>query len=333
MKRIFVFILVLSTVQGAYAQSKKKAAVPLNKPSTVVTETVSKTEVALPRSPFEKFYDRLRIGYWSAFTSPTFDDMGKGQWKNAAISPEKGGGPKSSANPNGPFENQDTWPTNIWHQISFNYNFGAKMNFVFNPRFMTPLASPTDMKAPEDRSLIMLDDFLVGFQGTVISSADKKFNLFLRPAVRVPVSRASRNGNNGGFGKLSRQLELAYLPTYDFNKQWQLGVFGQLRMWVYNDRYNWGQFRFYTAPFVQYTINDRARLQVYYETMIENNKRWKSINGKNPVFKDTWQNLMIGPNVDITKKFNIFPFLGVFVNRPITDESFWIGAWISYQIK
>ena len=67
--------------------------------------------------------------------------------------------------------------------------------------------------------------------------------------------------------------------------------------------------------------------------MWENGKRWKSINGKTPVFKDTWQNTMVGVAKDITPKLNIFPYVGTFVNRPLSDKSFWVGAWISYQIK
>lgn len=280
------------------------------------------------KSSFEKFSDRLRIGYFGVLTTPHLDDMEKGQWRNAAISPEFGLEPK------GENKNRDTWPTNVWHQISFNYNFGAKMNFVFNPRFMTPLAHGRDMEAPEDRSLIEIEDFFFGFQGVVFSSDDKKFNLFLRPGMRLPTSRASRNSGNGGFGASTHQIELGFLPTYDFNSKWQLGVFGQIRNWVYDDRYNYTRTRFYTAPFVQYTIDDKSLVQVYYENMIENFRRWESINDKKPVFKDVWQNVMVGYSRDVTSRLNLMPFASVFVNdKPVTDKSIWFGAWISYKIK
>ncbi len=316
MKSSFLLTLVLSALAAnvALAQITTKPSAQDLKPNT--------------KTSFQKFSDRLKIGYFGVLTTPHFDDMEKGQWRNGAISPEYGNAPKGDA------KNQDTWPTNIWNQISFNFNFGAKMNFVVNPRFMVPLASSRDMKEPEDRALIMVDDVLVGFQGVVYSSEDKKFNLWIRPGMRLPTSKASRNSGNGGFGNTTRQLEIGYNPTYDFNKTWQLGIFGQVRQWVYEERYTYARLRFYTAPYIQYTINDTTRLQAYYEHMWENFRNWESINDKKPVFKDKWQNIMLGVSHDITPKFNVMPFVNCFVNdTPITDKSFWIGAWISYQIK
>lgn len=291
------------------------------------------------KTSFQKFSDRLRIGYFGVFTSPHFDDIEKGQWRNAAISPEFGNAPK------GEQKNHDTWPTNFWNQVSFNYNFGAKMNFVINPRFMIGLASSRDMNAPERKSTVYLDDVLIGFQGVVYSSEDKKFNLWIRPGMRLPTSAASRDSGNAGFGSTTRQVELGYNPTYDFTKTWQLGVFGQVRQWTFDEKYNASRLRLYQAPYLQYTIDDTSRIQVYYELMLENaskgerdivtgTRRSESVNGKPFRLTDVWQNVMIGYNKDITSKLNVFPFFNVFVaDQPITDKSLWIGAWISYQIK
>lgn len=306
-------------------ENKKQPARKVVKPAPKAAATTVENPATrvLEKSSFDKFADRLRIGYFGVVTTPNFYDMAHGNWDTAAMSPAWGG-------PN----NRDTWPTNVWNQISFNYNFGAKLNFVFNPRFMIPLGSTRNMNVPEDPSFIMLDDFLVGFQGVIVSSVDKKFNLWVRPGIRLPTSQNSRNNPNRGFGTHTHQIEVAYLPTYDFNKTWQLGIFGQFRQWIFEQRYNWSRFRFYTAPFVQMTLNDTTRLQVYYENIIENDRRWKSINGKEPVFKDYWQNIMLGVNKDITSKLNIFPYVSVFVDDvPISSKSFWLGAWISYQIK
>lgn len=310
-------------------KNTKKTPAPVKPaPKSAATTVVNPATQIVEKTSFEKFSDRLRIGYFGVLTTPHLDDIEKGQWRNAAISPTFGNAPKGEG------KNQDTWPTNMWNQISFNYNFGAKLNFVVNPRFMVPLASAPDMKEPEDRALIMLDDLLVGFQGVIVSSTDKKFNLWIRPGVRLPTSRASRNSNNGGFGRLTNQTEVAYLPTYDFNKKWQVGLFGMVRQWNYEDRYNWSRFRFYNAPYVQYAFDDTTRLQVYYESMLENRRRWESINDKKPYLQDVWQNVMVGMNKDVTSKLNIYPYAAVFVDdTPITDKSIWFGAWISYQIK
>lgn len=313
----------------AVSRPEKKKPAPKSAATTVENPATKLVE----KSSFDRFYDRLRIGTFTVITTPTLWDMEKGNWDNAAISPEFG-------IDNGVERNNDTYPTNLWNQISFNYNFGAKMNFVFNPRFMIPLSHSSDMSDPEDKGLIALEDFLVGFQGVVLASDDKKFNLWIRPGVRLPTSKASRGSNNDGFGKISHQLELAYLPTYDFNKKWQVGIFGQLRAWIYEDRYNWSRFRFYTAPFIQYSIDDTTRIQLYYENMLENRRRWKGIQSasrgfdQKPYFEDVWQSLMFGVNKDITPKLNIFPYVTTFVNDvPFSTKSFFLGAWVSYQIK
>lgn len=313
MKSLFLFItLSLLMASSVLAQISSKPT--------------EKDIKASETSSFDKFYDRLKIGYFGILTTPHFDSMEKGNWDNGATSPEYSG--------KGDDKNNDTWPTNLWNQVNFSYNFGAKVNFVFIPRFMIPLSHSSDMKAPEDRSFLEIEDFLVGFAGSVYSSEDKKFNLWIRPAVRLPTSRASRNSGNGGFGTITNQLEIAYLPTYDFNKKWGVGIFGQVRQWVYENRYTPARLRFYTAPYVQYSVDDTTRIQVYYEHMLENFRRSESVNGKTPVYKDKWQNVMMGVSKDVTSKLNVYPFLSVFVNdNPITDKSLWAGMWVSYQIK
>jgi hypothetical protein len=316
MKSSFLLTIALSalTVNVAWAQLTTKPS----------AEDLKRNE----KTTFDKFSDRLKIGYYGAFTSPHLDDIEKGQWRNAAISPEYGNAPK------GEQKNHDTWPANLWNQVSFNFNFGAKLNFVFNPRFMTPLAHSRDMKEPEDRAFLMMDDFLVGFQGVILSTDDKKFNLWIRPGVRIPTSRASRNSGQRGAGTITHQTELAYNATYDFNKTWQLGLFGQFRQWVIEDQYGFDRFRIYTAPFIQYTIDDTTRIMTYYENMMETDRRGKPANDRDPVWKDVWQNVMLGVSKDITPKLNIYPYIAGFVNdKPFTDKSLWFGAWISYQIK
>ena len=311
MKRIFLLtLLVFMSIPVAFAQLTPDMKNPQDDDS------------------FKKFSDRLKIGYFGVFTSPTLYDMKYGNWKNAAISPEFS---RDAKNPKA--RNQDTWPTNFWNQLSFNYNFGAKMNFVVNPRFMIPLTSSKYMKHPEDRSFIMLDDVLVGFQGVVLSSADKKFNFWMRPGMRLPTSHTSRHTGNAGAGKTTHQIELAFNPTYDFNKTWQFGIFGQLRQWIIEERYGFDRFRTITNPYLQYTIDDVSRLQVYYELILETDQRSEPIDEREVHFTDRWQNVNLAYGYDFTKKFSVMPMIGCFVNRPIDDRSFWTGAWISYQIK
>ncbi len=334
MKSFFLSTLVLTAITAnvVSAQVTKPAPKQMTKQSAkpVVKEEAKKVEKVeeVTKSSYQKFSDRLKIGYFGVFTTPHLQDIKHNRWKNAATSPEFGNAPT------GKQKNQDTWPTNFWNQISFNYNFGAKMNFVVNPRFMIPMASAPNMKKPEDRSFIMLDDVLVGFQGVVYSSADKKFNLWIRPGVRLPTSHASRNTGNAGTGRTTHQLDLTYSPTYDFNKTWQLGMFAQFRQWVIEDQYGTDRVRSITNPYIQYTLNDVSRVQLYYELILETDRRGKPENDREVVYTDRWQNVSFIYSRDITPKLNFSPLVGVFVNdTPITDKSVWAGAWISYQIK
>lgn len=305
---------------------------------TALTATVASAQVSTRPSPkeieqakkstFDKFSERLKISYFGVLTTPHFDDMFEGEWENAAISPQYGQAEKGEG------KNRDTWPLNLWNQISFNYNFGAKLNFVVNPRFMIPLQHPVDMKAPEDRSLIMLDDIMAGFQGVIASSDDKALNLWVRAGLRFPTSRANRNSGQGGAGTLTHQVDLAYNLTYDFNKTFQLGIFNQFRQWVIDDRYNFTRARIVTNPYMQFTLNDVSKILVYYENMLETNRRSKPSGDRDPVFKDVWQAVMVGYSHDVTSKLNLMPYVSVFVDdNPITDKSAFLGAWISYSIK
>lgn len=310
MKRSFLFPLVLTAVMANVASAQ-------------ITTKPSQEDLAKQKTTFEKFSDRIKIGYFGVLTTPTLYDIEKGNYEYAATS--KGFQTYDT--------NRDSIPTNMWNQVNFNFNYGGPMNFVFIPRWSIPLASVGARAEPQDTGLITLEDFLVGFQGSVITSEDKKFNLWIRPGVRLPTSQGSRV-SHPVFGTLNQNLELAYLPTYDFNKTWQLGIFGQFRAWIYEERYNISRFQFYTAPYVQYTMNDTTRVQVYYESILRNNRNWESINNKKPIFKDLYQNFMVGVSKDITPKFNIFPYISVLPDvAPITNKSVWFGAWISYQIK
>lgn len=300
------------------------------KPSAPATKTSTQavsTTAAAEKSPFDKFYDRLSISYFGVFTSPTLEDWNS---SNAALSPALGDTGKRC------HRNCDTYAMNVWNQVNFAYDFGWLMKFVVIPRWTVYLNNPRDMSRSigEDRAMVGLEDFLVGFAGTIITSEDKKFNWFVRPAMRLPTSHFSRHYRNGDFGSITHQLEISHYVTYDVSPQLQLGLQMQQRLWVYDYRYNPSRLRFYTSPYISYALSDHTRLQAYYQSMIENNKRWESVNGKKPVFKDIYQDIMLGVSQDITDRFNIMPYLGVFVDDvPLSTRSAYIGSWISYKIK
>lgn len=311
MKSISLLVLTLTaTMTVATAQTTVKPS-----PS----ETQDKTS-------FQKFYDRLKITYLGFLTGPGVGDVKDGHFKYASTSPE-------TETKEFKRDNRDALPTNLYNSFAFNYNFGAKMNFVFIPRITLPLASTANLEGG-DQGLITLEDTLVGFQGVIYSSDDKKFNLFVRPGVRLPVSQGSRNSTNRGLGSYTHQVDLLIAPSYTFNDKWELGLAGQIRTWVIDDRYNETRNRLGLFPSLTYTINEVSTITASYEVLLENSRRWESLNDKKPVYEDIWQNAYVGYGRQITEKLNIQPFLSVYVNdTPIDTDSFWVGAYLNYKIK
>jgi hypothetical protein len=277
----------------------------------VWAQTTSTNSTEVPqKGSFDKFYERLKIGYFGAYSGSSL-----GHWDEKA---QDESGVRSSG-----------YAHNLWNQLSFNYNFGARMNFVVNPRWTLNTGS-TSGHGPNNTGLLALEDALVGFQGT-FSSTDKKLNLWTRPGIRLPTSRSSRQND------ITTQPEVLSNLTYDFDKTWQLGVFQQVRHWAYENRFTAFRYRLYHSPYVQYSVNDKNRLALWYEHYFENRSNLKSQNNKNHRLQDYWQNAMLSWSHDVSPKFNVMPFIGYVLDtsyatkRPL--EPAWLGAWISYQIK
>ena len=314
MKSSFLLFLILSALVSTQVLGQTK------KITTTAPATTQPEEA--PKSAFDKFYERLGISYYGAVTSPTLE---KWNSRHAATSPSFSGG--------SPCRNCDTYSFNVWSQINFAYNFGAKLKFNVIPRFTTFFANPKTQD-PGERGTVLLEDALVGFSGVIYTSENKKFNWWIRPGARLPTSHATRHTNDPTFGRLTYNLEVTNSFTYDFNPKFQMGLSFQDRYWIYENRYNASQNRLYIAPNFTIALNDTTKIIGYYENMLQNTRRWDSINGQSPSYRNRWQNAYIGVGKDITPKLNVYPYISAFVNDvPFSMRSFWTGAWISYTFK
>lgn len=315
MKSSFLLLLVLSTLaSAAWGQAKSSTAADPNK------------------SAFDKFYERLSIGYFGAYSSPTLKDWDS---RYAAISHEIKPSERDKA-----FKHRDSYSQNIWSQVNFAYNYGGKFKFNVIPRFTTFLSKVGNSEGGNqdngrgNRGVIQAEDMLIGFSGVVLTSDDKKFAWWMRPGLRLPTSRGSKNGVHSQFGQVSHQPEFLTVISYDFDPTFQAAMTYMGRFWIYEDRYNYSRMRNYINPYITYTINDKTKFQAHYEFMYQNNRNWKSIDNQDPFFQDLWQNAYVGVAYDVTDKLNVQPLLNMFVDdSPISMDSFWLAVWISYSIK
>ena len=308
-------------------KEEKKAAtvkVQTKVETTAKTEEVSKTEVLMTKSSFQKFSDRLKISYFSAFQSSQLNN-----WDGQAL--DEHGRKSGCATKGCTQDGGNGYAHNLFNQIGFNYNFGAKFNFVLNPRF-TINTGDTAHQTPRSTSVLQMEDALVGFQGVVTTSEDKKFTWWQRIGARVPMNRNSRASN------ITYQPDFYSQFTYDFNSKWQLGSYAQLRWWIYNQAYTPRRYRVYVGPYVQYTLGAKDRIAIWYENYSENRSKFQSFNGKKPNFQEYWQNAMISYSRDITPTVNFMPFIGYFLNTDYSAvqkplDPMWLGFWFSWQIK
>jgi len=173
MKSSFLFLVILGAVFTSTASGQTyKTSKPLANASVAPTlPAMTETE---KKDGFQRFSDRLKIGYWSGYQSSSL-----GQWGSGA-NDEYGVLDK-------------TYVHNLFNQVSFNYNFGAKMNFVINPRFTLNTGSTKSYGGNNSgKGQLSVEDMLIGFQGTIFSSENKKFNWWMRAGGRLPTSRDSR---------------------------------------------------------------------------------------------------------------------------------------------
>lgn len=292
--------------------SPKTTIVPVSGPNTIANEN---------RTHFTKFWERVNISYFGAFTSSR---LGGFNADYASTSPE------FSTPASGCDKNCDTVPQNLWQQLRFDYNFGGGRKFMVGPRWSNYFGSN-----PSNRRVAMaLEDAIVGFHLPLVATADGKFTWWLRPLLRLPTSGGTRTGDVPDWGDVTYQPEIVTMLNYTFNKTWSVLYWMQNRIWIYEDRYSNARHRIVSWVQVSQKLDDVTSLLYGGNHFLQNDRNWESINDKKPVYKDLWQDAYIGLYRDITPKFNLQPMIGAYVNDPKFDEkSFYFAMWVGYTIK
>lgn len=329
MKSIFLATLLGALVSSAaLAQTAKKKKL-IDPPANPRATQVSSMPVAAKadtgnKTSFDRFYDRLSIGYFGFYQSSPLGFM---HADFAATSPET-----ETKNLPGCRNNCDNYPQNIFNQVTFGYDFGGGNKFIIVPRFTLFLGKA---RGVEESPLFNIDDALVGFSRSLYASADKKFAWNIRPAVRLPTSRASRTGDAPGFGDLTLQPDISTSLSYTMNENISMGYNLQNRFWVYEDRFNESQHRIAQSIYLNQKLTDKMALSYNFEYWVQNSRNRPSINGKGAFYNNIWQNFYVSLPIDITPKMNFAPTLGGYVNDPqgFGLDSMYLTASMAYSFK
>jgi hypothetical protein len=261
-----IWVVLFSLCTGLFAQT---ATVP----------NTSKAE--LGDSLYKHLKKNLRIRYFSEF-------LGSSPYKLDDNQPDATTGEKTAD------------PINLWNQISFNYHFGYKMNLVVNPRFTLQIGDKRDLteSATQDTDTLYWEDWLVGFQGVVYTNGN--FAYFARAGSRIPMSKFSRNTH------MVAQPEYFHDFNYTINKEWSVGMWQMNRFYVYDKQGTNERRRHYFAPYFNYSINDKAKVEVYYEYEVQHNqpKGKRDWNYLNKNFSDIYA----GVSFVLSPSLSLYPF-------------------------
>jgi hypothetical protein len=261
------------------------------------TEPTEKQE-----SNFQKLVkDHLKIGYFSELLGP-------------ALTNEEGTYPDVDSKGN---YVQGKEPIQLWNQVSFGWKLDSTWRAIFNPRFTTQFGDRSRLM--QNDGILRTEDFLVGAQGTIWKSG--QWSLWVRPAYRLPTSRATIDANWNGQAEWLHILDRA--PGTD--TKWGMGMWTMYRHYVPSSESTNERWRLYVAPYLTYTINDKIRLEGYYENEIQHNQEigYKDLNYS----QRTLQSAFTGFTYTFSPKFSVFPFIRMYSVRKFDTDTMGVGAW------
>jgi hypothetical protein len=351
MKSFFLLVLGVSICSTSMAQVQKRRVAPNQrrsvqrrtnlpaKPQKKDTPATTTPGIARPvktttipvapivqevqKTHFDRFYERMNISYFGQLTT---SKVGHYNGSYAAIN-------QTLNTPSaGCTRNCDDIPPNIWSQLRFDYNFGGGKKFMIGPRWTTVLA-PGGARNYRSQSFV-LEDAIIAFQFPLFTSADGKFTWIFRPQLRMPMHMYSRGSDTHGFGEQIYQPDIANGFFYNFNADWSLMWFISNRIWIYEDRFDVSRHRISHWIQLNQKISDKGALTYGCNWQNENTRHNKSINGQAVSYKNTYQDFYFGYYHDITKKFNLQPLVGTYMNdHNYSLDSFYAGAYIGYTFK
>lgn len=247
----------------------------------------------------------LRVGYFGEFLGPSL---------------KKADDNLPSKNRSDNYRGSD--PIQTFNQFSFNYDFGYKMNFIINPRFISQHGDRNDMADGDDQHVIQWDDLMIGFQGVPYSN--DRFSYWVRLTYRHPTSHFSRQQGHNSIYEYFHQI------SYDLTPKWQLGSFNFIRYYDYKTGVGNERYRIYSAPYIVYTINERLS----FMPMLEYEVQHRNANGVRSFdfMKKSYSDLYVGLNVVVNKSLTLYPFLKFIDESDIRYETTQVGAWIMGRV-
>lgn len=278
---------------------------------TVIPVAETKTE---DKSHFDKFYERLKIIYFSIYASSPLN-----RWNADFAS-------WNTFSDDGACYNCDSIPQNIFNLLIFVYNYAPNKSFVVQPRWSFYLGSQGDQSA------VVMEDWVAswGFR----HKFNDQWNIDFRPGIRLPFSRGTRNSDDAALGDITHQPDIQLLVNYAPDKNWSFQYILQNRFWVFEDRYNETRHRIAQTLNSNYQLTEKLQLQHYVEYWFQNDRRRESLNGKSVSYKNNFFNTYAGVSYMVTPKFGVTPLVGFYPNDPnLSWHSTYAQVWFLYLFK
>lgn len=274
----------------------------------------------------KSFLDRLQIRYFS-------ETMGSplGSWKQDSQFSNNFNTGGAKKNSDGTYGGND--PVNSFHQLSFNYALTKKTTVVIQPRFTTQWGNTQRyLSKNADKSWFRIEDFRMGFQGVYLSNKEGTLTWFSRYAVRLPSDQNNQNNNVW--------LEPEIYSSIDWvaNKKWAFFLWNSYRHYLYHSpvRDQKDRYRFYSAPGVIYTFNDKWQFEIFYENEVVHNKPRPGRAGgrKYNYLISNYEDIYAGPVYVVNPSLTLFPFVRFLQVKDWTDlgNTTTVGLWIMARL-
>jgi hypothetical protein len=216
-------------------------------------------------------------------------------------------------------------PIGVFNQVSLNWAMNKQWAFVVQPRFTYRFGDTEGYAKNQDRGPFQMEDTRTAVQGVYWSNADESMTLFVRAGVRLPTDKNGQNSNT------YLQPEISNFFDWTINKKWAVFVWQSFRTYFYHSSSTQERWRFYNAPGVTYTFNDKWQFVAFYENEISHNLPRPGVKKLNYAVSN-YEDVYLGPQYVVNSSLTLYPFLRPSQLKKPSLETTAAGLWVMARV-